>query len=1166
MTFMKTTEKIVHKDVLLKYLKEPTINGGLAWRDTQANRITKDGLVYPESLYRFLKDGNETNQKNWEKLVSIFGEDQAKQKSLEALVQTVEDSSAMEVLHSGLNVENCSFTLWNTPHQRGSMQSTRHEFAKNEFSTVSEISVFSSIDPKFKRIPDQAFYINGLLFSFIELKSSQTGQNAHSHGRKKIAGDFQEFAFKALQHVRNQYQQKTGERWPGLNADKRKFYQDADYWRNEPMRLMAAYTKTAWISAIDMNDVWMVDNQYEWMVLCDQALGKMMIEWEQKVVKAPINPLTNTNLMTQMVKKFARFPEVHGCDTPWSTVKIHLECLLSTPSIAREIKFWHQPLTSKSGAINAHMAVQKITPRAPQRVAIHQVISQVDYFYANEHNPNWAEQDLRERLLQNAPHMSESQMEKIISDRFKYRNGQEAYSILVQGAAGLGKTNMAIWIALELHAKLAPLAPGANPDAVAERLYDRIVILTDRVDLRENVVNEAARNGASRNQVLDVDSSALLVAALTGAPLPIEHKSCDILVVNLQKFPSLHDAIKNGKVNIQHKVGRTAFLIDEVHRSQSGSLNEKALHSFLQDISNVTQSSTTKKNLIVGLTATPTDSILARFGQWRSGMSAADQARWVPHFSYGMNQAIKDGYVLNPLKGLVHFNVPLDIQVSSTLNNAENATNLKLSSTDIYENPQRQRKVARKIAEVFASNTMQTMPNGFKGVKVGKGKAMVTVPSIAAAIQMSDMIREELVSIAQNAKGMAWESYANIVEEVGKERVFVLYTSSAVGQGKTQLKCGQYNPLPRGANITEKEIINAFRCKKAGSDHSKHNSIIVVVDKLLTGFDEPTLHTLFIDRSLHGIPLFQAMCRPNRTAEGKHNLLIVDTCHDESNVREAQRVFERYGGLAMSDLDGLDILERLSQRRNSIEKWPGLKQLMKKTKIISLGERAQDIHAWADSLLKKPEEARALRVLIGGYLADQKLARSIMYLDVVDTNQTWLEFLREIHILLKEQASDKDAANILFDVNDIEWDSNDGFSLNGTQTEILHSTNPIMDPADFLAEQMEPESLSDQIETFCEIEEEKMLRSQNIRVFLNDLYDKIDDLSSHRNNDEFRRDLSDPHSSTPYNETMNKFAKLFDGVTSNRSWIGKQDAEKKRLRDLARNHLDLLLGEYRKRI
>lgn len=1165
MTFIKTTEKVVHNDVLLKYLKEPIINGGLAWVEAQANRITKDGLVYPESLYRFLKDGNKTNQKNWAKLVRGSSEDTAKQKSLEALVQAVEKNTVVEVLRSGLSVDDCVFTLWNIPHQRGSLNSTRNNFTKNEFSTVSEISIFSSVDAKFKRVPDQAFYINGVLFSIIELKSSQTGQTAHSHGRKKIAGDFQEFAFKILQQVRSDYQHKTGQKWPGLNADNRKFLQDPRYWRNEPMRRMAAYTKTAWIAAIDMNNVYISDNQYQWMVLCDQALETMLLETEEKIVKAPINPLTNTKLMDAMVNEFSNIPDGHGFDTAWSVVKNHLECLLSHYSIAREIKFWHYSWDSISGSTNHHMVGQTITPRSPQRIAIHQIISHVDHFYANEHNPQWAEQDLRKRLLRNAPNMSEIQMEKIVRNRFKYRNGKDAYSVLIQGAAGLGKTNILVWAALELHSKLAPLPPGSHPNTVQENLYDRVVILTDRLDLRENIANEAERSGGSRNQVLNIDNTALMTAALSGEPLPSEHKSCGILVVNLQKFPSLYEAVKNGKIQIKHTVGRTAFLIDEIHRSQSGDLNEKTINTFVHGIVNSAQSSTNKKNLIVGFSATIPDPILARFGQWRPGISAADKACWVPHFSYGMNQAIQDGYVLNSLKGLIHYNVPLDILTTPTINNANNATKVKLSSSNIYENLQRSQKVARKIAEVFASTTMQVMKNGFKGVKVGRGKAMVTVSSINAAIQMADLIRKELINIAIDCKGSAWENYANIVKEVGDERVFVLYTSSAVGQGKTQLKCGEYNPLLGGANLTEKDIISAFRCKSAGSNHSKHNSIIVVVDKLLTGFNEPTLHTLFIDRSLSGIPLFQAMCRPNRTTEGKHSLLIVDTCHDESNVREAKRVFERYGGLTVSDLDGMDILDRLAQRRNNIDKWPGFKQLIKKSRLISTGERIEDIHAWADNLLKTPEKSRALRMLIGGYLADQKLAHSIMTLDTADTNEIWLSFLCEIHMLLKADTFGKNSAEVLFDVNDIEWDTQEELYVNTPQIELENLTQKATDPADFLAEQMEFEDLSDQIENLREIENKKMLRSQSVRIFLNELYNRIDSLSVKRNNDAFRRDLISPNSDTPYNEIMEKFVKFFDGSTD-RSWIAKNDTERNQLKELARNHLDLLLGEYRKRL
>lgn len=1196
MNLTRTTEQTIHGELLGLFLTNPSSMGGLGWAKGNANQVMTNGLIRPDSLYRFLRGGNTANKQAWEDLVRVAGgEKLAEAAALAAVQDTIERADTLvQLWRRGVVVEGLRFSLWNEPPGRGTLQSQRGDFAKNELITVAELPIAGNVcvpeahalarargndrdiakgkaagvKETATRRPDQAFYVNGILFSFLEVKARQTLQNATKEGRTKLAGDFRTFAFAALQQIRHEFELSEGRDWPGFSASRKKL---SPVWQKKALAMVGAYAKTPWLAVMDMKELWLAPDPMDWLALCDRSLDEMLKKRHGEAMKRHPNPDMDKTLNARMVAGFARMPSISGVSNPWENVKAHLQGLLSPQGVAREISLWHYPVSNK----NKKDAVNKtlMRPRAPQRVAIDQALCLVDTYYSHEHDPNWNEQDLRERLDRSLPALSPDQVDQIIKDRLKYRNGQDAYSVLIQGAAGLGKTHIAVCLGVSLFHKLAPLAPGAHPNTVAKPLFDRIVILTDRVELRENIADEAARSGASRGQVLGVDDQETLVAALTGGQLP-KGKSGSILVVNLQKFPSLAAAIKDGSVQMKHEEGRTAFIIDEVHRSQNGDLNEAATQTFLNDLSSLSSTGGSRKNLVIGLTATPTDTILARFGQWRPGVTASDQARWVPHFAYAMQQAIADGYVLDPMRGLYKLSIPLDILTTETIEGAGDARTAKIPSDVLYEHLGRQQVVAKRFAEIFVGTTMQAMPHAYHTVRTGRGKAMITVPSIRAAITMAEFVREELRELAANSQGKPWARYADIVEQVADERVFVLYSKPNTGQGKDLGECGRYNPtMNLGRQPTEAEIVDGFRCKPAGPDNEARNSIIIVVDKLLTGFDEPTLHTLMIARSMQSVALFQGMCRVNRVAEGKTGCLVIDASHGDQVTNEAHRVFARYGSLSTSDLDGLDLLDRIKERRKLLLRWPGLKEAWKGKKLLTSGERAEDRNTWVNNLCQDPIRASELRRMVGGYLTDQRLAKNLMRMDKEDLNGDWLSFLREIHNLIRmETNDDNQAADILFEVHDIGMDDID--LPRSAEGEIpISNIEGGGDAAGALADDwMGGENdddggngLVDQIDRLRAIEEARMMRTEAIRQFLTELFQRIDSRSEAENNDAFRRSLNDPHHAMPHDEALRWFTRLFDAASGDRAWIGKQDADKRRYRELARGRLELLLGDYRMR-
>ena len=124
-----------------------------------------------------------------------------------------------------------------------------------------------------------------------------------------------------------------------------------------------------------------------------------------------------------------------------------------------------------------------------------------------------------------------------------------------------------------------------------------------------------------------------------------------IVIVNIQKFASIKEILTSDVVDKLATL-RIAFLIDEVHRSNSGAQHEEMI-SLFDELQASFDSDTTyiktkkNKNLIVGFTATPSDHTLARFGEYNK--YAESEKLWIPFDSYTMKEAIEDGYILNRL-------------------------------------------------------------------------------------------------------------------------------------------------------------------------------------------------------------------------------------------------------------------------------------------------------------------------------------------------------------------------------------------------------------------------------------------------------------------------------------------------------------------------------------
>ncbi len=315
---------------------------------------------------------------------------------------------------------------------------------------------------------------------------------------------------------------------------------------------------------------------------------------------------------------------------------------------------------------------------------------------------------------------------------------------------------------------------------------------------------------------------------------------------------------------------RIVFLIDEIHRSNSGNQHEDMVSIFdeLQspfDVATYTEQAT-KKNLIIGFTATPDDHTLARFGEF-SGYAESEKL-WRPFDSYTMKEAIEDGFILNPLKNIVPvaskmlFDLPTNPLEGFTKKEYKDA-----QKKQIYENRDRIEAISKYVADLLVKDVYRQIR--------GTGKAMLAVYSIKAAIAYQSAIMKHFNDLVKEPK---YQKYADAP-------IHVVYSCNQNEQSATGLNSG----------LSEEKVLESFALSK--------NGLMIVVAKLQTGFDEKKLHTLFLDKEIKGISAIQTISRVNRTTKYKNDCKIIDFSYNNVNIQNIKDAFEHFSDVVVSDFD-----------------------------------------------------------------------------------------------------------------------------------------------------------------------------------------------------------------------------------------------------------------------
>lgn len=419
---------------------------------------------------------------------------------------------------------------------------------------------------------------------------------------------------------------------------------------------------------------------------------------------------------------------------------------------------------------------------------------------------------------------------------------------LIQHSAGSGKSNTIAWLAHQLvELKLAADAGTAQ--------FDSVVVITDRRALDTQI----SRTIKGYDHVASIfghsDSAEELRDFL--------RRGKKIIVTTVQKFPFILDEL--GSLGSR----QFALLIDEAHSSQGGKTTAKmhmALSSAAGDDEGDEESVEDAVNRLIesrrmlsnasyfAFTATPKNKTLELFGE-RYEEAGAARFRSPPELTYTTKQAIQEGFILDVIKNYT----PVDsfYRVAKTVEDDPDFDKIK-ALKKIRHYVESHDKAIRRKAEIMVDHFVAQVVG--KRKIGGQARAMIVCNGIARAIDYYREVTDYLAGIKSPIKA--------IVAFSGEHEV-------------------------AGKKMTEADL-NDFPSKDIPSKlRQDPYRFLIVANKFTTGFDEPLLHTMYVDKPLAGVLAVQTLSRLNRAHPQKHDTFVLDFADNTEAVKAAFQEYYR---------------------------------------------------------------------------------------------------------------------------------------------------------------------------------------------------------------------------------------------------------------------------------
>jgi len=413
---------------------------------------------------------------------------------------------------------------------------------------------------------------------------------------------------------------------------------------------------------------------------------------------------------------------------------------------------------------------------------------------------------------------------------------------LIQHSAGSGKSNSIAWLAHQL--------VGLERDK--KPVFDSIIVVTDRKVLDK--------------QIRDTIKSFAQVSSVVGHA-ENSHDLCrflnegkQIIITTVQKFPFILSAIGDN-----HRQNKFAIIIDEAHSSQGGKTTT-AMNRILEESASYGDEEETVEDQINKLmesrrmvtnasyfafTATPKNKTLEIFGEPEPQPDG--KVKHYPFHAYTMKQAIQEGFILDVLKNYTP--VASFYKLIKTVED-DPLFDTKKAQKKLRKYVESHAYAIREKAEIMVDH-FHTQVMGHRKIG-GQARAMVITSGIMRAIEYFHAINAYL-----NEKQLPYKA--------------IVAFSGEHDYGGTVVTEATLNGFPSSL-IEEKIVEDPYR-------------FLIVADKFLTGYDEPLMHTMYVDKPLAGIKAVQTLSRLNRSHPKKHDTFILDFCND---VKVVQNAFSDY--------------------------------------------------------------------------------------------------------------------------------------------------------------------------------------------------------------------------------------------------------------------------------
>lgn len=476
---------------------------------------------------------------------------------------------------------------------------------------------------------------------------------------------------------------------------------------------------------------------------------------------------------------------------------------------------------------------------------------------------------------------------RLMSDVGKKGVGQ---SYLIQHSAGSGKSNSITWAAYQLIEAYPERADLPGSKGIANPLFDSVIVVTDRRLLDKQLRENIKEFSEVKNIVAPAYSSADLKAALESGK--------KIIITTIQKFPFIVDGISD----LSDK--RFAVIIDEAHSSQGGVAagrmnqamggNEDAEEEDGDPQDKILEAMRSRKMRgnasYFAFTATPKNATLEKFG------TQQPDGKFKPFHLYSMKQAIEEGFILDVLANYTTYKSYYEIEKSIVDNPLFDSVKAQKKLRLFVE--QNKQTIATK-AEIMLDHFIPKLVNT-KKLK-GKAKAIVATQSIESAIYYYSKLKE-LLKDRDNPFRIA------IAFSGTKKLKGIEYTEESLNDFPASLD--KAKPSDPGY-ITDK-IARYF-------DMDEYR-ILVVANKYLTGFDQPKLTAMYVDKKLQGVMAVQALSRLNRSADslGKktEDLFILDFYNSTEDIKKAFDPF--YTATTLSKATDINVLHDLKAHLDDV--------------------------------------------------------------------------------------------------------------------------------------------------------------------------------------------------------------------------------------------------------